>query len=320
MKGKYSGSDLALIVPTKDRPEKMRNLLDSLVCQTIGCARIIVVASGEDIGELVQSYADRLPVEYFFCDPPGQIRQRNLGLSKLDASTPLIGFIDDDVVFEPAAFAEIILAWNNSEENPAGVAFNAINYPSYAPKLIRRLFLIDTDEPGRVLKSGMSTPVVNLAKDIRSQWLPGGATVWRQDVIRQYRHREIQAKRAVSEDLIFSYPIGKDYPLYVAHKARCRHEHVFEDNLPSRAHRYYGRAHMLWMLYFVRQHEELSVLAYLWTSFGIITGDLMQWVFRGNSDRREKAVGEISGVFSGVLQLILGRDLLKILNEDSSGS
>ena len=89
IKGKktYTGKDLAFIIPTKDRPEKVRNLLQSIAKQGIPCCRIILVDSGSSIKNIVDAFSERLPVEYYRCDPPGQIRQRNMGIALLDGST-----------------------------------------------------------------------------------------------------------------------------------------------------------------------------------------------------------------------------------------
>jgi len=46
MNKKYSGKDLAVLVPTKDRHEKISSLLQSLENQTISVGRIIIVDGG----------------------------------------------------------------------------------------------------------------------------------------------------------------------------------------------------------------------------------------------------------------------------------
>ena len=74
---KYNSNELALIIPTKDRPVQVKRHLQSLVTQNCELGRVIVVASGEDIEEIVLSFKALLPVEYYRSEP-GQIRQRNL--------------------------------------------------------------------------------------------------------------------------------------------------------------------------------------------------------------------------------------------------
>ncbi len=85
----YTGHDVAYIIPTKDRPEKVKNVLESLASQTMSCGRLIVVDGGQSVKDIVMGFVDRLPVEYYECHPPGQIRQRNMALSLLDGRTPL---------------------------------------------------------------------------------------------------------------------------------------------------------------------------------------------------------------------------------------
>ena len=79
----YKTKDIAVIIPTKDRSFQMKRHLQSLVEQKCELSRVIVVASGQDIKDIVLNFKDNLPVEYYRSEP-GQIRQRNVAISKLD--------------------------------------------------------------------------------------------------------------------------------------------------------------------------------------------------------------------------------------------
>ncbi len=79
----YTTKDLAVIIPTKDRPVEVKRHLQSLVKQKCKLGRVIVVASGQDIKDIVEGFKDRFPVEDYRSEPE-QIRQRNVGISKLD--------------------------------------------------------------------------------------------------------------------------------------------------------------------------------------------------------------------------------------------
>jgi glycosyltransferase involved in cell wall biosynthesis len=72
-----------------------------------------------------------LPVEYSTASP-GQIRQRNLGLVHMDERTPLIGFLDDDLILEPDALERMIEFWNRAEPDTAGVASTSSTRPRIA--------------------------------------------------------------------------------------------------------------------------------------------------------------------------------------------
>ena len=118
----YIGQDLAFIIPTKDRPKQVQTVLESIAKQSTPCGRIIIVNGGQSVQDIVMRFADRLPVEYYECHPPGQIRQRNMGISLLDDRTPLVGSLDDDIVLEPKALESMIAFWNRCDSDTAGAS------------------------------------------------------------------------------------------------------------------------------------------------------------------------------------------------------
>jgi hypothetical protein len=223
---------------------------------------VIVVASGESVEEMVMRFSDRLPVEYFHCEQPGQIRQRNLGIQKLDDSTPLVGFLDDDLVLERDASERMIEFWNRIEPDAAGVGFNIVNAPPYSASWLARLFM-RLPEPGRVLPSGYNSRIDGIELDIRTQWLGGGYTVWKREILGKYLQPELKTRWAIGEDIRFSYPVGKRHPLYVCAAAKVRHVATFDQLPPHAVHRYRGRKGSLAAFYFASLHPELSRTACL---------------------------------------------------------
>ena len=263
-KPRYRSDDMAMIVPTKDRPEKVRNLLDSICSQTVMCGRVIVVDGGKPIRLVVSEYLEKLPVEYFECRPPSQIRQRNFGISKLDGSSPLVGFLDDDLVLEPKAFEEMINCWNRVVADVAGIGFNMVNIPPLPFTPLLGFALMSSSTPGKVLLSGFGSRIFDLKEDTRTQWLGGGYTVWKQEILKEFPQENVDSRWAIGEDLRFSYPIGKKYPLYVCARAKVRHEHVYDQAPQNEVFRYRGRKEALAILYFEESHAELSRMACLW--------------------------------------------------------
>ncbi|OSM04439.1 glycosyltransferase [Magnetofaba australis] len=313
----YQPQDFAILVPTKDRPEKMREMLDSVLAQNIHPGRIIVIdGSDNPIDAVTDAYADKLPVERYACRPPGQIRQRNMGISKLDESTPVVILLDDDIVLEPGAFQALVDFWNAHAEDCAGVSFNIVNMDANQPSTWRRFFLMDAWGPGRVLKSGYNTSVCNVSESHRTQWLPGGATSWRLELLKKNTHEEIYAKRALCEDLIFSFPIGaQGAGLYVCHDARVRHEHV-TDHTKKAVHRYYGKVETLWRLFFVSRNDALSIGWFLWSMLGTILADLINGARRFERRRLELALGRTDALLKAAWVKLRGKPLVEALRED----
>jgi glycosyltransferase involved in cell wall biosynthesis len=315
IKHKYYGSDLAIIVPTKDRPEKIVNLLNSLKNQSLCCGRIIIVDSGQNIKNIVGNFSETLPVEYHRSSVQGQIYQRNMGIFLIDDQTKLICSLDDDIVLEPDAIESMIHFWNNCEPETAGVSFNIINNPPFKHTWLKALIGMSTPQQGRVLSSGYNVAISPVNKNIKTQWLCGGATVWKKEILNRFVNMEVSSKWAICEDVIFSYPIGKKYPLYVCADAKVRHEHVY-DHKAKMKYRYYGKTITLWRLYFVESHSELSRTLYFWMVLWQIIIRFLIGLLLLRPQEFQYGIGQIEGTLIGMRAIISRSSLLQILNEN----
>jgi glycosyltransferase involved in cell wall biosynthesis len=293
----YTGKDVALIIPTKDRPQKLKNLLNSLSQQTVHCGQVIIVDGGQSAKDVVASFSDRLPVEYYECSPPGQIRQRNTGITKLKGVIPLVGFIDDDLVLEVDALEKMIDFWNRVEENTAGVGFNIVNVPPLRHSRFWGFLQMSSPRYGRVLSSGYNSAIHNVSEEIRTQWLGGGYTVWKREIIAKFPQENLNTRWAIGEDLRFSYPIGKRYPLYICAAAKVRHEHIYDQYDPKSIDRYIGRKTSLASFYFVGLHPELSRMACLW----MLTGSTFVQLIYGCATFRPRLVSFALGGAEAIL-------------------
>jgi hypothetical protein len=103
--------------------------------------------------------------------------------------------------------------------------------------------------------------------------------VWRKDILLARTHTEVNARWAIGEDLIFSYPAGKQWPLYVCADAHVRHEHVHDYGAPSHD-RYHGRTQTVWMYHFVASNRDLSRVGFIWTLIVRMVGKTAQGVLR----------------------------------------
>jgi len=308
----YVSKDIAIIIPTRNRPEEVRRLLKSIYELDCEIGRIIIVASGQDIQKVVMKFKNLLPVEYYSSEP-GQIRQRNHGISLLGDSTKLVATMDDDTTFKKTAVTEIIKFWNSVEPETAGVGFNIVNYPAHRHTWIRSIFGVSVPEPGRVLKSGFNTPITNIVQNIRTEWLNGGTTVWRQDILKKYEHREIRSKWAVCEDLIFSYPIGKKYPMYICFNACVEIEDVVLRNPANDVYKMRGINFVLWQFYFVTSNKEMSVTLFVYRIILQALISIIKWSFHKDLSRFFFASGLLKGLFIVLVYIIKRGNLLDII-------
>ena len=311
----YSPEDLAILIPTKDRPEEVQRLLQSIAELDCMIGRIIVIASGQEIRDEVMAFQGVLPVEYHYSQP-GQIQQRNLGIAKLDESTRLVASLDDDVQLHRSAVSEMISYWNSVPLETAGIGFNIVNQPG----VVRRwydIFYRGGREPGKVMKSGQNIPTTNLKESIQCEWLSGGATVWRQDILKTYPHHEVRSRWAVFEDVIFSYPIGRIFPLYVCADAKIEIEDVSLRNESNQLVFYQGKTQFLWGLYFVLSNPSLSLYHYM--VYHILNG--FRWILVGITKLKTYPFFKIAGLWVGFILSLKGvvnkRTIVEIIEENT---
>ena len=306
---KYNSNELALIIPTKDRPVQVKRHLQSLVTQNCEVGRVIVVASGEDIEDIVMSFKDKLPVEYYRSEP-GQIRQRNMGISKLDNRTKLVATMDDDATYHEDAIAKMIHFWNRVEPDTAGVGFNVVNRPLNKHSWFKGCLGFSSAKSGQVLKSGLGTSIHNVEENIQVQWLNGGSGVWRQDILMTNPSQEINTSRAVCEDLIFSYPLGKKYPLYVCSDAKVEIEEILYineqliDQNTKELYIYSGREKWLWNLYFVMINEDLSIIYFILRQIIYCIAQIFKGAIYFDKKRYFFTIGIIKGFFISLRALL----------------
>ena len=160
----YKSKDIAIIIPTKNRVNEIRLLLNSIAKLNCEIGRVIVIASGQDIWKNISEYNNYIPLEYFRSES-GQIKQRNLGIKKLDEKTRLVATMDDDAIFHEDSVSKMIDFWNKIEPETAGVGFNIINQKCHKHTWLRGLIGVSVSESGRILKSGINTPITNVKKD-----------------------------------------------------------------------------------------------------------------------------------------------------------
>lgn len=311
----YTGQDIAFIIPTKDRPQKIANLLKSFAGQEIMCGRIIIVNGGQCIKDIVNSFSGVLPIEYHECRPPGQIRQRNMGISLLDSREKLVGFLDDDIVLEQHAIEKMIDCWNSADDDTAGIGFNIVNVPRHQHSFLRGLMLASSSVPGSILPSGVNVPFQNISSNIHTQFLGGGYTIWKRGIIDEYPQENLNTRWAWGEDVRYSYPIGKKYPLHVCAAAQVRHEHVYDQAPPEHVHRYQGCKGAIALFYFVSSHPELSRLAGLWMLSASAVANFVVGGVTFNPSLRQYAAGRVKGIFICLKAVIGVTDLRKEMED-----
>lgn len=92
--GPTAREPLSVVVPTKDRAERLAGCLD-LLCKSVGAQDEVLVVDSASRSADTLRVAQQYDVRYVRADQPGASRARNLGWQS--ATHELIAFVDDDV-------------------------------------------------------------------------------------------------------------------------------------------------------------------------------------------------------------------------------
>lgn len=92
---------ISIVVPVYNRPDEVRDLLESLAAQDDRDFEVVIVEDGSPVpcGDVCREYADRLRVRYFFKENEGRSIARNYGMDR--AGGDFFVFVDSDCILPP---------------------------------------------------------------------------------------------------------------------------------------------------------------------------------------------------------------------------
>lgn len=296
---------LCLIIPTKDHPEILVRYLRSVQCQTIKPGLILIVDGGDQtIEHLLPEFPD-LNFQYLRVYPPGLSKQRNAGIKAVPASYNLIGFFDDDYILFEDAIEKMLSFWAKQNAKVGGASFNTMDsgcMPSKRGLFFRRMFLLHRGQPGDILPSGIGTAQYPCTETYRSQWLSGGSTVWRREVLEKFSYDEWFAKYGVLDDLDLCWRVNKCYELYVVADAKVFHKQLPKNNFMA------SKITIANHFYFVSKYPEFSKLKLMWAFMGKILFQLFCFVRTGKTSCIEILRGYLAGLRTGLRRQVVKVD------------
>src|ERR1700733_13364323 len=97
----------SIIIPLYNRPQEIKELLETLVLQTYKQFEVLVIEDGsiDDAAEVVKSFSDKLDIKYFVKENAGQGFARNYGFERAKGDYFII--FDSDCLI-PADYLEIV--------------------------------------------------------------------------------------------------------------------------------------------------------------------------------------------------------------------
>lgn len=97
----------SIIIPVYNRPDEVRELLESLDAQTCKDFELLLVEDGSTrrCDEVAREYADRMTIRYFYKENSGRSLTRNYGMERAEGR--YLVFFDSDCIIPPAYFETV---------------------------------------------------------------------------------------------------------------------------------------------------------------------------------------------------------------------
>lgn len=222
----------SIIIPTYNRPDDLRNCLQTLLSQTRAPTELIVVDDGnlENVPLADEFAGAGISLIYIKKNHPGLTESRNEGIRI--ASGDIIFFLDDDVLLFPDYLEQIMVVYEEQEGFIGGVGGLEDNKPAmrhrdYIKRIFELPFLTWGLREGRVLRSGFCTqfgespiPIKNIT---RVDFLSGGVSSFDRRIFSEFAFTPRFREHGLGEDKDFTIMVSRHHSLYVNPKARLIH-------------------------------------------------------------------------------------------------
>lgn len=286
---------IAFVIPTRNRRDDLTRMLASLVTQTRRPDQIVVVDGsdeGQTVADLCASHPE-LAIDYVRVFPPSLAKQRNAGMAVVRPEITLAGYLDDDLLLEPDAVEAMMRFWAQASANVGGASFNITNIPRPPVSALKRLFGLDDPRPGVLLPSGYQSMICPVDATVSTQWLFGGATVWRREVIADYQYDEWYTGTGYLEDVDYSHRVVQKWQLWVVADARLEHH---SPPIKPGINRRIGQWEVINRLYFVRKHAHFSRPRWAWALMGHMLVNFTKAVTRGDRASFDRLKGNLASL------------------------
>lgn len=231
---------VSIVIPTYNRPDDLKDCIQSILQQTVKPDEIIIVDDGELRNLPLKDECERSGIIYRYQKKNGHrgpAASRNTG-AKI-ANGDIVFFLDDDVILFPEYVEEILKVYKSDAKDGriGGVGGIIINedHTLFLHKLYHSFFLISSFRGGKILPSGFSSVETGIAgfpsgKITRVDFLPGGVCSFRKEIFSEFLYSEDYSDYSRGEDKDFSYRVSRKYELLVNPKARLLHKKSDKEN------------------------------------------------------------------------------------------
>jgi GT2 family glycosyltransferase len=283
---------ISVCIPTMNRPEELKRCLISILEQIVLPREIIIVDDGSlepaVFKNMIEPYVN---FKYFKKGKPSLSASKNI--TKTLASEDLILILDDDTLLDKEYIQNIYEVFKRDINKEIGIVGGIVinrKKKNWFEKLYRRLFFLDNGKPGLLLPWGFQTGFNGISEDTLVEWISGGISCFRREVLEEFSFEEFHGGRNVFEDVEFGWKVSQKYKIIVTPIARLYHFHssVRESMYISGFKETYNRC---WIFDKHCKKNLKNIFLFWWAMMGHILGI-------AGTGRLSMAAGNLKGIIS----------------------
>lgn len=206
-----------LVIPTRNRPTELYSTLQFFLKKKIKFLKILIIdSSNKNLKKEIINICNRFGAHLYFSEPSTS-KQRNIGLRKfINEKLEFIMFLDDDLRFYENSFRIMNSYIGKYQKKYAGFSFNNIKLAKQSllekiklSSYIKKIGLYSSNQ-GEILNNGWQTKIINLKKNLESQWMSTQCVIFRKEYITDKYFDESFGVYSYLEDLDFSLQINPE--------------------------------------------------------------------------------------------------------------
>lgn len=270
-------NDVSIAIPTLNRPEVLKVLLNSILKQTIIPKEAIIVDDSDNektknlTDQMLKDFdSKKIQLKYVRGGGESVAQARNIGVTF--STSEIHCSIDDDVILHKN-YIESILRVYEIFPNALGVAGHIENiHSSVLGRVLGRVFSFFYFEQDKckVSPTGMSYPYP-LTHIIECEWLSGTNCSYKRKILKNFKWDENLKGYALCDDMDISYRIQKKHPksLFMTPYAKIIHTRSQLARITSEYRTYMEISHHTYFFFKNMKQTPRNMLSFV---YGIFLG------------------------------------------------